>query len=144
MPNARHIVSLLLEEEQPPEEGIDPSDLVHQTVQQSAADLSELNKAGVITRASLNNSGFWHRTAKYSSRGKPGGLRYVRRNGQAQTWKRTPGKFRIPWKHGLYEYGEITNANAHEWSTVDNPVGEVPHGFHGPPPGYPVDERFFT
>lgn len=142
MSPAHQIVRLLLDAEG--DEQLDPSDLIHQTVQQSAADRNELDKAGIITRASLNNGGFWHRTAKYTSRGKPGGPLYVRRNGAAQTWKRTPGKFRIPFKYGLYDYGEINNTNAHEWSTVENPVGEVPRGFYGPPPGYPVDEKFFT
>lgn len=35
-----------------------------------------------------------------------------RRNGKTQTWKTRPGHFRIPVKHGLYEYGEITHEQA--------------------------------
>lgn len=30
-----------------------------------------------------------------------------RRNGATQTWKTRPGAFRIPVKHGMYEYGAI-------------------------------------
>ena len=30
-----------------------------------------------------------------------------RRNGQTKVWKRTPGKFRIPVKFGLYRYDYI-------------------------------------
>lgn len=37
-----------------------------------------------------------------------------RRNGATQTWKRDPGRFRVPVKYGLYGYGAITDrAEAH-------------------------------
>lgn len=36
-------------------------------------------------------------------------------NGKLQIWKRTPGKFRLPMKHGLYSTFQLTPANAHEW-----------------------------
>ena len=42
----------------------------------------------------------------------------ARRNGRTQTWKTRPDDFRVPIKHGLYSYGEITPANAHEWRAV--------------------------
>ena len=32
-------------------------------------------------------------------------------NGKPQTWKRDPGRVRVPYKYGLYEYGEITQAH---------------------------------
>jgi hypothetical protein len=32
-------------------------------------------------------------------------------SGRCQTWKRDPGRFRLPVKHGLYEHGEITQVN---------------------------------
>lgn len=35
-----------------------------------------------------------------------------RRNGKTQTWKRSPEKFRIPVKYGLYAYGQITEREA--------------------------------
>jgi hypothetical protein len=35
-----------------------------------------------------------------------------RRNGKTQTWKRTPGQFKIPVKHGLRDYDYISNGNA--------------------------------
>ena len=31
-----------------------------------------------------------------------------RRNGKTQLWKTRPDAFRVPVKHGLYSYGEIT------------------------------------
>lgn len=35
-----------------------------------------------------------------------------RRNGKTKTWKTRPDDFRIPVKHGLYDYGTITQDNA--------------------------------
>ena len=29
-------------------------------------------------------------------------------NGQVQTWKRSPERVRVPLKHGLYDYGQLT------------------------------------
>jgi hypothetical protein len=34
-------------------------------------------------------------------------------NGQLKLWKRTPGKFKLPIKFGLYQYSYITEENAH-------------------------------
>jgi len=36
----------------------------------------------------------------------------ARPNGRCQTWKTRPNDFRLPVKHGMYEYGEITQDNA--------------------------------
>lgn len=48
--------------------------------------------------------------------GPRGGLTHhpviVRRNGQTQTWKTMPERFRVPVKYGLYQYGEIASWNA--------------------------------
>lgn len=35
----------------------------------------------------------------------------ARQNGEIKTWKRTPGKFLIPAKHGLYDCFYIANWN---------------------------------
>jgi len=43
-----------------------------------------------------------------------------RRNGKTQTWKRSPGKFKIPVKYGLYTYLYITNENANEFFVTTN------------------------
>lgn len=45
-----------------------------------------------------------------------------RRNGQTQIWKRREG-FRIPVKHGLYDYGNITEGSSLERIYV---AGECP------------------
>jgi len=39
-----------------------------------------------------------------------------RRNGKTQTWKRQPERFKIPVKHGLYDFFYITNDNANQWN----------------------------
>ena len=36
--------------------------------------------------------------------------RQWRRNGQTQTWKRSPERFRVPVKFGLYRYAQITDS----------------------------------
>ena len=33
----------------------------------------------------------------------------VRVTGEVKTWKRDPDRIRVPLKHGLYDYGELTN-----------------------------------
>lgn len=35
-----------------------------------------------------------------------------RRNGRTKTWKRQPDSFSVPVKHGLYQYGHITDREA--------------------------------
>jgi hypothetical protein len=42
-----------------------------------------------------------------------------RPNGKLKTWKRQPERFSLPVKHGLYSYGQVTNANAGYLSTCD-------------------------
>jgi len=34
-------------------------------------------------------------------------------NGKVKTWKTRPGEFKIPVKHGMYDYGYITEKNLH-------------------------------
>jgi hypothetical protein len=40
-------------------------------------------------------------------------------NGQVKTWKRRPG-YKVPVKHGLYDYGYLTDYNAHLF-TLEEP-----------------------
>lgn len=37
-------------------------------------------------------------------------------NGKIKLWKRQPDKFSLPVKHGLYQYGYITEDNCHVMS----------------------------
>ena len=52
-----------------------------------------------------------------------------RRNGKTQTWKTRPEEFRVPVKHGLYSYGQITQLDEHVHAPEDCPLhkteGEV-------------------
>ena len=43
-----------------------------------------------------------------------------RRNGATKTWKTRPNEFRVPLKHGLYDYGELTDGNAHLFHTAED------------------------
>jgi hypothetical protein len=39
-----------------------------------------------------------------------------RSNGKCQVWKTRPNDWKLPVKHGLYDYFYIDAANAHEWN----------------------------
>jgi hypothetical protein len=48
-----------------------------------------------------------------------------RTNGAVQTWKRDPSRFRLPIKHGLYDYSEITDETADRFHfATDCPLSE--------------------
>ena len=111
MSNALLLVNRLLENE--------PEDIdVGQYIKQYSDD----GVAGKLT-ANTPAARFYHRTKTYKDGKTP---LEVRRNGKTQTWKRQPGVFRIPCKYGMYEYFDITNGNADEWSTVPLPVKSKP------------------
>lgn len=57
---------------------------------------------------------FEHATLKNSD----GSPVRARRNGATKTWKREPGRFRIPVKHGLKYCFYIELHNAAEWNAV--------------------------
>ena len=40
----------------------------------------------------------------------------ARITGKCKVWKTRPNDFRIPWKHGLYTYGEVNELNGAEWN----------------------------
>lgn len=48
-----------------------------------------------------------------------------RRNGKTQTWKRDPERFRVPIKHGLYAYGQLTSER-HRDSPLVHVASECP------------------
>lgn len=56
--------------------------------------------------------------------GKRGGeklhIEHWRRNGQTSTWKRSPGRFLVPIKYGMYGYSHINNSNADEFHVADD------------------------
>ena len=49
-----------------------------------------------------------------------------RRNGKTQYWKRTPERFRVPVKHGMYAYDAITETTEGVWCAEhDDEAGTV-------------------
>lgn len=40
-----------------------------------------------------------------------------RRNGMTKTWKKDPARFQVPVKHGLRDYGYISESNADQFHT---------------------------
>ena len=54
----------------------------------------------------LNYGDMLHHINLTNSDGTPLRLRV---NGKPKTWKRNPDRIKVPLKHGLYEYGELTN-----------------------------------
>ena len=65
------------------------------------------------------HSNLYHRT----SRNRKGQAHSVRQSGRIKTWKTRPDEFRVPWKFGLYENGEVTHRNSHEW-LIEDPTEE--------------------
>ena len=47
-------------------------------------------------------------------------IRLWRRNGKTQTWKSRPNDFRVPVKHGLYDYAQIREFDAVAYHTEEN------------------------
>lgn len=50
-----------------------------------------------------------------------GELCRIKITGQVKLWKRSPGRVSVPWKHGLYVCGYITEHNLEEWSLESRP-----------------------
>ena len=50
-----------------------------------------------------------------------------RRNGKTMTWKTRPENFRVPVKHGLYAYSNITELEADRVHTADDCPLNDPH-----------------
>lgn len=65
---------------------------------------------GTIVSAYGGHIGYFQPSGDPQPLDKP---RTWRRNGKTKVWVKSPEKFRIPVKFGLYEYGYITEENAH-------------------------------
>jgi hypothetical protein len=71
------------------------------------------NNGTKVTKVNQENvREFYHVTLKNAD-GTPA---RCRRNGKTQTWKTRPVEFRIPVKHGLYDYFNIDQNNCNEWT----------------------------
>lgn len=60
---------------------------------------------------------FYSKTLMQGSKGARTLLR-VRVSGKCKTWKRTPNRFHLPVKYGLYNSWVIDQNNCHEWETA--------------------------
>lgn len=51
----------------------------------------------------------------------------IRRNGKTQKWKTRPDDYRIPWKHGMYQYGAVTPRDVElgQYSIEENSDGRT-------------------
>lgn len=69
-----------------------------------------------VTKAEALVAQRFHRTGPY---GRPCegrlGPEVWRRNGKTQTWVRSPERFEVPVKFGMYSYGHITQTNADQY-----------------------------
>jgi hypothetical protein len=108
MESAQKIVSALLEDEEEGDEEFNPRDYV-------VADRG----VPVTPETAMTASTFYHRTKRYSAKNGKGRAIQVRRMGATKTWKRQPGKFRIPVKFGMKDSFYIDNDNANEWLTEE-------------------------
>lgn len=70
----------------------------------------------MLTREQAMNARHFEHVTLRNANGTP--LR-ARRNGKTQTWKTRPEAFRLPIKHGLYTYGDITEANMADWRVAE-------------------------
>ena len=61
----------------------------------------------------LGHGDYVHHVTEKNADGTPARARIT---GKCKVWKTRPNEFRIPWKHGLYTYGEITHLNNEEWA----------------------------
>jgi len=107
MTRAQHIVYNLLEAGP---DDVDPQHYIDAVYKDATSD-----DVNAMTAMTANE--FYHRTEKNSD----GSPARARRNGRTKTWKRQPGAFRIPVKHGMYDYFYIDNRNAGEWSVKPRP-----------------------
>lgn len=55
----------------------------------------------------------------------------ARVNGQVKTWKRSPERVQVPLKHGLYEFGYLTESNLERFSLESEPKRTVEMDVHG-------------
>jgi hypothetical protein len=56
-----------------------------------------------------------HNTKLYNADGTPMRARVT---GKVKTWKKDPNKIKVPLKHGMYDYGYLTEDNTNEWSLI--------------------------
>lgn len=80
----------------------------------------------MITRdRAIELSGSNHELYHVTLRTRAGASVRIRVNGRVQLWKTRPDEFRLPCKHGLREWYQLDQTNAHEWIETDLGQQEV-------------------
>lgn len=69
----------------------------------------------VTKETAMTNGMFYHATA----RNRDGSAVRCRANGKCRTWKRDPGRYRLPVKYGLRQCFYITSENEKHWYLED-------------------------
>jgi len=83
----------------------------------------------MITIESAINDDRWHLNGCTRHVGPRGGVRItireVRRNGRTRLWRRSPERFSVPVKYGMYEAFRIDEGDAERWHRPsDCPIRE--------------------
>ena len=90
----------------------------------------------MITKDQALSCDIFHYTGKHQCTrhiGPRGGITEhitaVQRSGMTKTWRRSPERFKVPVKYGLYDSGYITEKNAVDWHVVSEcPLVNVDKG----------------
>ena len=113
MPKASQIVDALLETDEPLNPDLPPEDAEAERYLDQLGGEVEAGELNYYTAQTARE--FYHRTITNADGYSPA---VARRNGATKTWKTRPGQFRIPVKHGMYEYFYITDKDTADWSIV--------------------------
>ena len=122
MTAAKAIVTRLLESY---DLDFDPKDYAIDTGTEAQAKLQADIDAGNITAdtiRALNVSpgDYVYSRHKFDSRGHPAGAKIT----SVQLWSTRPKDFKIKWKYGMYEYGDITPFDARQFTFKPGPSRE--------------------
>lgn len=82
-----------------------------QTTQTTAPRALTLNEAKALS--------YGDTIYQLGARNYDGTARRWRVNGRPKTWKRTPSKVAVPVKHGLYDYGTLTQDELDQFSLTE-------------------------
>lgn len=116
---ARAIVSRLLEND----EDIDPKEYAAAVGDEYNARVNADLDAGNITADTIRAWGlapgdYVYSRRIFSSDGRPAQAKVT----SVQLWSTRPNDFRVKWKYGMYEYGDITPHDANQFSLKPGPT----------------------
>lgn len=119
MSTARAIVKRLLEND----DDIDPKEYVSAVGDEINAKVKADLDAGNITADTIRAWGlaagdYIYSRRIFSSDGRPASAKVT----SVQLWQTRPNDFKIKWKYGMYQYGDITPYNANQFSLKPGPT----------------------